>query len=288
MTISLPSKWIKENNLKEGDELSIEQKGKTIALSSTKIISSSKKEIDARKLGIFTKNDLSHYYFVGYDELVIHFDNESVLEQVKERVPDCIGYEIIDQTENKVIIKAITNVLENEFDNILRKVFLQLKQMAQDTYDALAKKEYSRLRKIRELETINNRFTSFLQRLLSKHGYKVHERTLQAYDMVQNLERLADEYKYICDSFLNYKESISKEGLNLFKQINEFFVLFYELFYKDNPENRAQLYKERKPLRKKAYDLLYKKKDITLSHHLIALLEKIFNTSGSYLALSTH
>ena len=51
-----------------------------------------KAEVDATKLGTFTKKNLSHLYILGYDEITVYFDNPEVLNGIKERLPDCIGF----------------------------------------------------------------------------------------------------------------------------------------------------------------------------------------------------
>jgi phosphate uptake regulator len=285
MTISLPASWIKKFSLKEGDELDIEESGNRIEITTAKVTGGRKAELDASKLGIFTKNDLSHLYILGYDEIIINFKDEGVLKQIKERIPDCIGYEIIDQSEKQITIKSISSALEGEFDNILRKVFLILKEMSENIYEALNKKEFERLKQIRDMESINNKFTSFLLRLLAKKGYSKQNRTLQAYDMVQNLERIADEYKYLCDNLMNSKKPIDKEALALLEEVNNYYSLLYHLYYKFEPEKKASVYKKRKELDDAANNLLKKNKEIVLSHHLISLIEKIYNTAGSYFAI---
>lgn len=282
MTISLPAKWIKRFNLKEGDELDIAEVGNQLTIATDKAAGENKIELDSRKLGFITKNELGHLYMLGYDEVIIHFDDQEILNHIRDRIPDCIGYEIIDQTEKMIRIKSISLGLEEEFDNILRKVFLQLKEMGNDVYDALSKKEFSRLKQIREMEPLNNKFTAFLNRILNKRGYKDNARTSQAYDMIQNLERIADEYKYICDA--DYKKPIDKTVLGLLKEINEYYLLLYDTVYAFDPAKKGKLYTERKILDKKAKSLLGK--EVVLCHHLANLLEKIYNTAGSYLAMT--
>lgn len=287
MTISLPATWIHKFNLKDGAELDVEEIGNNIEISTEKASGKKTAELDASKLGIFTKNDLSHLYILGYDEIIISFKDEDVLKQIKARIPDCIGYEIIDQSENKIVIRTVSNVLEEEFDNMLRKVFLILKEMSENTYESLKNKEFSRLKQIRDMETINNKFTSFLLRLLSKKGYKDPNRTLQAYDLIQNLERIADEYKYICDDMADRKDSVDKQVLELLYKINEYYRLVYETFYKFDPSNKIKIYKIRAEIEEKAEYFLKHDKESVLSHHLIGLIEKIYNAAGSYFAMNS-
>lgn len=284
MTVSLPASWIKKFSLKEGDEINVEESGNNLEVSASKSAGTSSIEIDATKYGLFTKNDLSHLYIQGYDEIIIHFDNEEVLKQIKERLPDCIGFEAIDQSESKITIRSISSALESEFDSILRKVFQILKNMADEILDALEKKQFDRLKQIRDMETINNKFTSFLLRLIVKKGYKVQNRSLQAYDLIQNLERIADEYKYLCDDIT--KEShIEKEALEILKKINSFMDLIYNLYYNFEPKKNLLIYKLRKDLKASSTKLLSKSKNSIVSSHLIALVEKIYNLAEANSAL---
>jgi len=159
--------------------------------------------------------------------------------------------------------------------------------MADKIYEALKNKEFQELKQIKELESINNKFTSFLLRLLNKKGYKKPNKTLQAYDMIQNLERLADEYKYLCDNLADSKKPIDKALLELLKQTNEYYEMLYEIHYKFDPNKKILISKTFKELNKKANDFLIKNKEPILTHHLIDLIEKIRNTSGSLFAIIT-
>jgi len=285
MTISLPASWIKKFNLKVGDELNIDEVGNKIEISTEKAMGERKIELDYTKIGKFVKSDLSHIYVLGYDEVVIHFKNEETLKRIQEVVPVCIGYEIVEQSEDKIIIKSISSALEEEFDNILRKTFLMLKEMSENVHDALKNREFARLKQIRQMESINNKFTNFLKRVLSKKGYSVQGRTLPAYDMIQNLERVADEYKYICDDLIDNKRAIDKNVLILLKEINDYFELVYGMYYKFEPNKKIKIYEKRRELRKKAVNLLKSNTEVVLTSRLINVIEKIQNTAGSYLAI---
>jgi phosphate uptake regulator len=286
MTISLPASWIHKYNLNDGDELELEENGNAINITAGEVAQNKKIEIDSTKLGKFTKRDLSHLYILGYDEIIIYFNDSQILKEIKQRVPDCIGYEIIEQQENKLLIKTISSAMDNEFEIILRKVFLMLKEMSEGCYEAISNSEFSRLKQIRDLETLNNKFTSFLLRVLNKKGYSIQNRTLQAYDMIQNLERLADEYKYLCDNFSDTNKNIDKKVIILLKEVHDYFNLFYSLHYKKDNNKLITLHEKRNSLMKNAEEFFKKNQENVLIHHIMCLIEKIYNTSGSSFALS--
>ena len=48
------------------------------------------------------------------------------------------------------------------------------------------------------LEEANNRFTTTCRRLLNKKGYKEYKKLGPLYYMIEELENIADQYKYLC------------------------------------------------------------------------------------------
>lgn len=282
MTISIPATWVKKFNLDDGDELEIDEEENKLIISTGKEKSDKKIEITVR--GMFTKSDLSHLYILGYDEISIIFDDSETLKNINERIPDCIGYEIIDQSEKRVVIKSISSGLDEEFDVILNKVFLLLKEMSGSIADAVSKSDFQRLNQIKEMETLNNKFTSFLLRMLSKKGYKKQNRSLQCYDLIQNLERLGDEYKYLCENIADRKKPVKKELLSVLKEISSYYEMFHSLYLRYDAEKKTELDVKKRELDKKVKEI--KETDVVV-HHIINFAEKIRNAYGSFLAMNS-
>ena len=287
LTITLPIKWVEKFGIKKGDELDVEEAGPVLMLSTEQEIASPKKEFSATESGIFTKNNLSHLYQLGYDEIEIRFEDPKTIEELKERLPDCIGYAIIDQKGNKVYIKSIATTIESEFDTLLRKSFMITNEMAKEVLQALEKGEYGKLKEIRNMESLNNRFTDVCIRILNKKGYKVPKRTMQMYEIVKNIERIADEFKYICDLFSGNNKKLDKAVIESFKEAVDYYLAFYNMFYKFDPKLKEKIYLDRKKLLEKYNSQLKKSKgDISLFlHHLINIILKTYEGAGGYFAL---
>jgi phosphate uptake regulator len=281
LTVTLPVKWVKKFNMKKGDELEVVESGPVLTVTTGSEISMPKKRVSTTESGIFTKNNLSHLYQLGYDEIEISFDDPKTLDEIKQRLPDCIGFEIIDQKPNKVLIKSIATTLETEFDTLLRKAFMIANEMAKDMIGAFEKESYGKLKEIRSMESLNNKFTDVCIRILNKKGYKAPKRTMQVYEIVKNIERIADEFKYICD--LNKK--ISSEELRSFKQAVEYYLAFYEMFYKFDAKLKKKLYDERNSLVKIFSEQIEKSKNPLFLHHCINIVMKAFDGAGGYFAL---
>lgn len=287
LTITLPIKWVGRYNLKKGDELNVEENGSSLAITTQAEINNTKKEIFVKDEGIFTKNDLSHLYQLGYDDIEISFSDKRTFEDIKSRVPECIGFEIIDQKANKVRIKSIVTTIDTEFDTLLRKSFQVTNEMAKELVDALKKEDYDALSNIRSMESLNNRFTDVCIRILNKKGYKVQKRTMQMYEIVKNIERIADEFKYIADTLVDFKGKLSSTSLQLFSKVVEYYLDFYKMMYKFEPQIKERIFLDRKSLHNKIIAQLEKSKgkESIFLHHQISLIQKTYEGAGGYLSL---
>ncbi len=286
LTITLPIKWTEKYNLKKGDELEVEESGHALLISTDKEVSSQKKVISEEE-GIFTKNNISHLYQLGYDEIEIRFENGKTLDEIKERLPNCIGFELIDQKENRIYIKSIATTLESEFDTLLRKSFFITNDMAEMIVEALSKGHNGKLKEIRNMESLNNKFTDVCIRILNKKGYKTPKRTMQMYEIVKNIERIADEFKYVCDAFSDEKKKISSDLVRMMREVNSYYLSFYSMFYKFDPKLKEKIYLEKKPLIHKLQKRLERSKgrESLFLHDLINIVQKTYEGAGGYFAL---
>ncbi len=287
LTITLPVRWVEKYKLRKGDDLNVEESGPSLTITTQQDIASPKKEVSVTEDGIFTKNNLTHLYQLGYDELEIRFDDDGTLEEIKSRIPNCVGYDIIDQKPNKIYIKSIATTLDTEFDILLRKSFLITNEMAKSVLECLEKQDYKKLKEIRSMESLNNKFTDICIRILNKKGYRVQKRTMQMYDIIKNIEKIADEFKYICDLFSDHNKKIDKENIKLFKEAIEYYLDFYSMFYKFEPRLKKRIYVDRKTLIKKCISQLEKSKgtESVFLHHIISITQKTYEAAGGYFAL---
>lgn len=253
--------------------------------STAKAKGSAKKEVEVSQFGVFTKNNLSQVYQLGYDEVIIYLDNETGVEDIKQRIAECLGFEIININERTIEIRSIAHTLEQDFDVLLRKTFLITKQMGDELFKALKDSEFSKLKNIRTLESLNNKFVLACIRILNKRGYSNPDRTMQMYDMLKLIERFCDEFKHICD--IKYTRALDKRILSFFDNLLKYYDNFYQLFYKFSVQGKKKVYLDRKELLQSAHKLLQntKAEDTVALHHLLAALDKAYDAAGEYFTM---
>jgi len=279
LTMTLPAVWTKKFTLKPGDEVDVNEVKDKLQVSAKKEVVLEKGTIDTKEIGEYDKNYLSTMYHLGFDEIEVFFDNDETLTMIKERLAEqCIGFEIVDQSEGRIVVKSLSpSVADEEYDRIQRKLFLMLLTMGEDMLDAIKKGELKRLKQIRLMEGLNNKFTGFCQRILSKHGLPGNlNRTPSAYILIKDLERLADQFKYMCDFLTSRKENVkvNKEVLDLFADTNEYLRAFYEMFYKFDKERASKAILKHKEVIARAPKVFALKNevDVRLGSHLYQIL----------------
>ncbi|MEA3514920.1 MAG: AbrB/MazE/SpoVT family DNA-binding domain-containing protein [Nanoarchaeota archaeon] len=285
LMISLPSKWVKRYGVNKGDELEIiEDKDKLIIATEIKV-EHLKKELDISKFGKFRKNYISHLYQRGFDEVDIRFENREILNMIKDRVNQLLGFEVIEQGESYCIIKNIAGGLDHEFDTILRKIFLMLIDMTESSYNAIKSGEYERLNEIKDLEKMNNKFTDFCIRILNKKGYPEVHKTHFLYVTTRELEKLADTVRDICNLFIDAKKGTKIKGeiLDIFEEATKYLRIYYELFYKFDPNKATYLEDKKREMVNKGQELMgCSKEESILLMHLINLFKGAYELTGPY------
>lgn len=290
--ISLPRKWALAHGIKKGDELEIEEKGDNIVISTDSIPQKETKEIDVSNLEPMVLRFIVALYKKGVDEIKVTFNKPELITPVQKVIgKEAVGFEITDQGKDYCVIKHVSGELE-DFDPVLKRTFLLLLSMADSSYNAIKEGRFEELQNIAFLEEANNRFTTSCRRFLNKKGYKDPRIIGPLYYIVEDLENLADQYKYLCIHMhkLNGKNiKINKNILEVYRRINWLLKVYCELFYKFDDKKVSFIGKERKELIEKIFKLIETNKDpndFVILHYLMTIMQKIFCLVGPYLVIA--
>src|SRR3989338_6152045 len=138
--LSLPKGWVEKSNLKKGDSLAVDEKGKDLVISPG---SGSEEKSEEVEVDITNLDRSSLIYVIralyrrGFDTIKLIFNSpvcihyrtgkeKKVISVIHEEVNRLSGMEIIQQKENFCIIKNISEPTIKEFDALLRRIFLLL------------------------------------------------------------------------------------------------------------------------------------------------------------------
>lgn len=190
--ITLPSKWVKEQNLKKGDELTLTPKSNMLMVSPEQ--EKTYAELKAEDYGPLTRKRIYALYKKGIDEIKITYSSAQEINELYKVLDYTSGFEIVNQGKNFITIRNIATQLEG-FDPLFKRTLRALNVMLDEGITAMKKKDWQELNAIALMEKMNNRHTNVCRRMLNKN-FEGDLSTLGAfYNVITDLERTADNLK---------------------------------------------------------------------------------------------
>jgi|SRR3989338_2210746 len=250
LTITLPAKWVEKNGIKAGEEVEIEEKGTSIVINSISSTKDEKTTIDISDFDVALAKVIYSLYKKGYDEIELHSTNPDLLNNVQKIILEIVvGFEVVSHSKHMCTIRSVVGMSREEFMPMMRRIFLHLHAMEEGIINSITTKDVGSLQTFRQMESLNNRYTGFCRRMLNKFGIGEEKNGKMHYCLIEFLEKIADEYKFLCDYLLeNPKEmsNVSKDSLNVLKRLSTFSRGIERLYYKFEVANYLEIYRERK------------------------------------------
>ncbi|MBD3319093.1 hypothetical protein GF342_04250 [Candidatus Woesearchaeota archaeon] len=280
--VSLPSTWVKKYGVQKSDELRVEEKHNALVISTDGAIEvpeSISVDISGLTEG-FVKSIVSVLHKVGYDEIEFLYDDPVLAALVCKRTEELIGFEVVEQTPKRVVIKNVSGDLTHELDSMVRRTFLVTLSLAESVASMIAKGQLSELQSLLPLEKTSNRLTNYCHRLLNKQSRG--SQTVFLYTILSVLESIGDEFRDICLS-LHTAESLPRaELVGLLQKVGQHLRKYYAHFYDAGVDNMEALRKENAGLASELKEMETRSAaDRVLLAHLFVVVQRIYDCFGS-------
>lgn len=289
LVVSLPAKWVKASGVGKGDDISVREFEGNLILSSDKSVTAGKITVDVSGMDPMIKRILGALYKSGYDEVKVRFSSIDELKTIQEVVrEEFLGFEVVDQKRNWLSFKNVSHIESKEFNTLLRRMFLIILSMAEDSLEAIRKQDNEWLEAIALHDKDVNKIADFCRRVLNTTGAEGYKRIPPAYFIVEQLEKIGDVYRDICKRHMQKPAKISKDLQIVFKDTNAFFRDFYEIFFDFDLERLRDFAKARYRLKtsfEKHFENLSSKEILTL-YLLKSAVESTFDMNGPLMAVS--
>lgn len=288
LVISIPSDWISSQGLSKGDEMDLAVEDyKLIITPPQKILAHKTITIDAKNIvERVLRWKISSFHKKGYDEIIITNYSDEQNKIIEELIKDLfVGFIIKEKSSLRIVVGQIAAVDVKEFDATLRRAFRQLKEMAEQTQKAFENNDSQLLVAQVDNEHTNNKLTNFCERLLNKH-LKQKEDGHFWYVIAWNLEKIADNFKYIAN-YYGEKPNISKESLDLYVKTKTYLDGFVDMLYDFDIKKLVNLSKTKKELENECINLLVngELQDRVVLHYLHMIILQSADFSASTIAI---
>ena len=275
--ISLPRKWATEHTIHKGDELEIDIDDNKLVIYSDSKTSLKKRELTIGDEPPHIKYILHGLYKKGYDEVTLYFNNPETISVIQQIIhTEMIGFEVVEQSSRSCIIKAIAGGFEKEFDTMLRRSFLLLKTISEKVLEGVKNKDITTIASLLYIENDINKYTCFCRRIINKTSYMSYKTLM--YCIVDELERIADEYKYMFNYFLkngNNIKNINKKIIEMLQEVTNLLNQAYTTYYKFDINNIVKIFMKRKELITKSVAFKENVPGYKLLHYMINISQKI-------------
>lgn len=281
LMVSLPHQWVKDQGIKKGDEVEVEISNNELSIYSQKKCSNEKKE---RSITITTpyrkivRVYLNNLYRMGYDRIIVFFDDKRTLESIRHVVTNyLLGFEIVQEEENKCIIESLTEPTSEKSEVLLRKIFFILQESLDILTNDMKGGNFEKLSVLEELMMRCDRFCNFYSRTLMK------EKELNPFEwtMVQKL-LMTQHGIYYCykavalSGYKKFHSDIIKYLEDVKKRLQALVTLYYK---KDLKEFEKSLKLNDELLYMRLSELQKTKEGIMVAPHLFGIV-KIMPTMG--------
>ena len=256
LVTTMPSVWTQKYGLGKGDEVDMTIDGNRLIITAEKMAApeAEKVTIEQEYCAPYEERVLGKFYAAGYNLVELKISDPTRTEYIKTIVASHeLGFEPLEETNTKILFTSIISEREDQYLVFERKVFLTALETAELTLQALTENNTAKYEEAKKIETTNTKYCAYCERYLNKKGLKNHAFT---YVIIWALEKIADEYKYLCEYVVPNKVIASKATIEYCKEVNTFFRQLYMIYYKFDMKTYATLAVGKSETLKKGYKLL--------------------------------
>jgi antitoxin component of MazEF toxin-antitoxin module len=241
LTVTIPAIWTKSNHLKAGDEIEIEQ------IESDLLITTEykhKKEETKLKLETndfyFIKGSIKTLYRLGYDLIEINFKTKIQEKHIKETVDTLLGFEIVDEKKDQIVIENITEPMEEKQEVLLRRIFLITKETFEIIINdiklnANKKNRFNNLNLVKELTLRADKYDGFCRRSISKRRFE-EKKIVFYWEMYQRLLLIQYSLNNIYQTLETEKPNkISIKLIETIEFIKQQYLVLYKIYFQNEP-----------------------------------------------------
>ncbi len=289
LTISLPSKWVKNYNINPGDELEIiEEKGSLIIKGENNESVKGEGVLNCEEVSLLITRAVDALYKAGCDSIRIFYPNKEAFKIIEEYVPQLIGFEIMQQTSHSCLLKEISHPIHDvSIEEVVRRIFILIISVFDDFLaEGISTGNKEILFALIKRDEPINKLCSYARRLLSKKGYSQSKNLPFLYYIIEESEKFADVIKAMSKYLLVTKKITDQDIVEITKEVCRLYKEFTQIYFKFSALKVNNFVKEFNLVKEQIESRLSTKNihNLRILIYLAQACEYIFNMIGPLLA----
>ncbi|MBI5881387.1 hypothetical protein HZB90_04615 [archaeon] len=271
LVVSLPAKWVQQNSIAKGADLDIDVKDTSLIVRKGAAGGQEVKKIKLDISGMSASlvwNYLNSIYRAGFNEIEIFFTESKIknlktgeikntMEIIASSCNRLIGMGIMKQSKNSCLIKEVTRLTGEEYQNVFNRIFLSLVTVSQDVLEAVNKKDDETLEYIYMYSENNvNKLADYCMRILNTTGMRDFKESDTNYLMTFLLEEVGDIYADIAKHFAKKGKPSPERVIGIIQSADSLLHLSHKFFLNPKREYYVEFHEARLKLKKDIESLL--------------------------------
>jgi phosphate uptake regulator len=241
--VSLPKEWIKEQGIRQGDQVSVVRQGSSI-IEIKPVNFGRRSTSDAATLIITSKDDkhaitrkLIALYFLRYKTINVKPKNGRIDPNQRIAIRNTVkkilmGAEITADSTNEITVQVLINLVELSIDGAFKRMLHLSKAMQNDALLALGENNKELAQEVVNSDDDVDRFSFYIIRQLTiaiENSHMLEEmgfanaRDCMGYRIVvKNIERLADHAVSLSQDILDFENPLPKKIIDKIKEMSDF------------------------------------------------------------------
>ncbi len=282
LMISLPSKWVKENGIKRGEEINLEIVNNQLVVDTSKSSQDKKATIYLKSKEEYLDRMLMSRYREGYNEIYIKYEEGETINNIRETLRFLLGFEIVDQSANSCTIKNISEGSEEDYATMFRRMFQIMLTMSEACVAYAKTSDTKHLKTAVDLRETMVKLEQFNLRLINKqNNFSLQQKSLEFF-YVWNIATLGKSWSSLAKKPLSERVKLSKEDVNFTIEVADYARVFYQLYYKRESSTLLFIKKKLYALRPIGAGLLDTSKNKLVIFYLLKLLNRMYEITLSF------
>jgi phosphate uptake regulator len=283
MMVSLPAKWVKENKIEKGDEVNMDVAGQSIIISTGPSMKKESKIKLSRVVEPSIRTLISNTYRKGYDRITVEFDNPKQFKILENTIRNnLIGFEVIKSEAKSCVIENITEPSIDQFENLLKKMFMAIHDFFEITKKRLDNPEDKEVEDFEEVSIRVQKYDNFCRRCVSKQSNIVENPEFFWGYLTMIFHGQRD--LLMLNKLIDKKTKVHDKTKKILDEVYELFKLSEKAYFEKDMELLGKMHDlEQRILREKAHMHFAHGKDAkehAIVHHLISSARKFFQSNS--------